>query len=256
METGDHFKNGASLKSQMSRIVFCFVVAGMAFSMTGCGEGDTLDPENPNTPSAPKTFVYTASAGSGGSISPSGQVSISQGGDKVFTASPNTGRIVDEWKVNGSVVASSGNSYTVQNVQSSATIQVTFKEQGYAPDALQSGYIFESVEIDYNFSVPAGYIVYRVLDATRGYYHLSYNISPTNKITTPYTYRKTGPNTATFNFSCQQYINGPVSSRTFYYNGTLTYTSASACEYTYDYTDALGVVSRNRKAKFKVYVAP
>ncbi|MCL2835001.1 MAG: hypothetical protein FWD78_17665 [Treponema sp.] len=82
-----------------------------------------------------KTFTYTASAGSGGTISPSGQVSITQGEDKTFTASPNTGNMVDQWIVNGNVAASSGTSYTVTNVQANGTIQATFKATQPAIDA-------------------------------------------------------------------------------------------------------------------------
>jgi len=73
------------------------------------------------------TFTLTASAGSGGSISPSGTVTVNAGASQTFTASPSSGYTVDQWKVNNSVVQNGGNSYTVSNVQANATVNVTFK---------------------------------------------------------------------------------------------------------------------------------
>jgi hypothetical protein len=73
-------------------------------------------------------YTLTAIAGSGGTISPSGNVTVNQGESKTFTATPDNGKMIDEWKVDGNVVASSGNTYTVSNVQANATIQVTFKD--------------------------------------------------------------------------------------------------------------------------------
>jgi hypothetical protein len=74
------------------------------------------------------TYTLTAIAGSGGTISPSGSVIVNQGGNQTFTATPDNGKMVDEWKVDGNVVASAGNTYTVSNVQANATVQVTFKD--------------------------------------------------------------------------------------------------------------------------------
>ena len=89
----------------------------MLVILSGCEKEDPL-----------KTITYTASAGSGGTISPEGSVLITQGEDMTFTATPNYGKIVNEWTVNGNVVATSANTYTVTNVQSDGTIQVTFKD--------------------------------------------------------------------------------------------------------------------------------
>jgi uncharacterized repeat protein (TIGR02543 family) len=76
----------------------------------------------------PVQYTLTASAGAGGTISPSGAVIVNAGANQTFTATPNSGKMVDQWKVNGNVVATSGNTYTVNNVQSNATVQVTFKD--------------------------------------------------------------------------------------------------------------------------------
>ena len=94
-------------------IAICLAVTTM---FSGCDDNE------------PETFTYTASAGSGGTINPEGSVLISQGESLTFTATPDNGKIVNEWSVNGTVVATSGNSYTLTNVQSNGTIQVTFKD--------------------------------------------------------------------------------------------------------------------------------
>ena len=74
------------------------------------------------------TFTITPSAGSGGTISPSGAVTVNYGGSYTFTATPNSGKTVNQWLVNGLVVVTSSNSYTVSNVQQNTTVQVTFKD--------------------------------------------------------------------------------------------------------------------------------
>lgn len=73
------------------------------------------------------TFTITASADSGGSISPSGNVSVSSGGSQTFTIAPNAGYEIDTLKVNGSNVTKT-TSYTFTNVTSNQSIAVTFKQ--------------------------------------------------------------------------------------------------------------------------------
>ena len=115
---GLHKEADVKLKSEMKRFISFFVIAGMLVSLTGCEGDDPVD----------KIFTYTASAGSGGTISPDGPVSINQDENMAFIATPENDKIVSEWIVNGAVVATSGNSYTLTNVQSNGTIQVTFKD--------------------------------------------------------------------------------------------------------------------------------
>jgi hypothetical protein len=75
------------------------------------------------------TYTVTASAGSGGSISPSGSVTVNQGGSQTFTATANSGKQSDVWKLNGNVVQNGETTYTLSNVQSNVTVQVTFKDE-------------------------------------------------------------------------------------------------------------------------------
>ena len=82
-----------------------------------------------NSPaSAPGVSFYTisSSAGSGGTISPSGSVLVPYGQSYAFAASPNANYTVDKWYVDGSAVQIGGNSYTLSNAQANRSIQVTF----------------------------------------------------------------------------------------------------------------------------------
>ncbi len=71
--------------------------------------------------------TITASAGQNGSISPSGAISVSDGGSQTFTMSPNSGYEVDTVTVNGQSKGAV-TSYAFSNVTSDQTINVTFKE--------------------------------------------------------------------------------------------------------------------------------
>ena len=77
-------------------------------------------------PLPPVLLIITASAGSGGTISPIGNLAKSAGANQTFTAYPNANYLVNQWLVDGSVVQSGGTSYTFYNIQSSHNIQVSF----------------------------------------------------------------------------------------------------------------------------------
>ena len=75
---------------------------------------------------APTQYTISASAGSGGTISPSGDFAKSAGSDQTFTAYPNTSYMVNQWLVDGGVVQTGGGSYTLYNIQAGHSVQVTF----------------------------------------------------------------------------------------------------------------------------------
>jgi hypothetical protein len=74
---------------------------------------------------SPAAYTITASAGSGGAISPSGQISVNSGVGKVFTITPNTGYKISNVTIDG-VSKGAIASYTFSNVQSNHTINATF----------------------------------------------------------------------------------------------------------------------------------
>ncbi|OGO14672.1 MAG: hypothetical protein A2Z02_02930 [Chloroflexi bacterium RBG_16_48_7] len=71
------------------------------------------------------THTITASAGAGGTISPSGAVSVNHGADQSFTINPNSGYSITGVWVDGSPVGAV-TSYTFTNVQADHTISASF----------------------------------------------------------------------------------------------------------------------------------
>ena len=72
-------------------------------------------------------FVIKASAGTGGSISPSGSVSVAKGANKAFTISADDGYEISDVLVDG-VSVGTKDSYTFTNVSASHTIEVKFRK--------------------------------------------------------------------------------------------------------------------------------
>jgi hypothetical protein len=78
------------------------------------------------------TYTITASAGTGGSISPSGTVTVNSGGSQAFTISPNGGYTILNVLIDG-VSQGAITSYTFTNVMTSHTISGTFITFSTAP---------------------------------------------------------------------------------------------------------------------------
>jgi uncharacterized repeat protein (TIGR02543 family) len=76
------------------------------------------------------TYTITASAGSNGSISPSGAVSVKHGTDQAFTITPDTGYHVADVLVGG-VSVGTPTSYQFTNVTANHTISATFAIDTY-----------------------------------------------------------------------------------------------------------------------------
>lgn len=74
----------------------------------------------------PKTYVITAAATAGGSISPLGQVVVNHGGTTSYAISPTKGYIVADVSVDGKSVGAV-NSYTFSNITANHTIDVSFE---------------------------------------------------------------------------------------------------------------------------------
>ena len=74
----------------------------------------------------PVTYTITASAGSGGSISPTGATTVQHGAEKTYTVTANSGYQVSEVLVDGGAVSLTDGQYTFVNVTADHTIAVTF----------------------------------------------------------------------------------------------------------------------------------
>ncbi len=71
-------------------------------------------------------YLVTASAGTGGTISPTGDNSISYGNELVFTATENTGYHITAWYVDSAKVQDGGLTYKLSNITANHTVQATF----------------------------------------------------------------------------------------------------------------------------------
>lgn len=87
--------------------------------------------ENAITPTT--RYTITASAGEGGSISPSGSVRVSRGSSKTFTMKADEGYEINDVLVDGESVGAV-DSYTFKNVKEAHTISVSFRQLPPTPD--------------------------------------------------------------------------------------------------------------------------
>lgn len=104
------------------------------------------------TPTEPTAYTITASAGQGGSITPSGAVSVAKGGSQTFTIKPSDNYEIEDVKVDNQSVGKK-TEYTFENVTKAHTIAATFTEKAVIlPD---------SIHEDFNNSeaLPAGWTV-------------------------------------------------------------------------------------------------
>lgn len=79
-------------------------------------------------------LAITATAGTNGTISPSGVVPVSFRGSQTFTITPSTGYHISSLKVNGTAVSSfnpAGDTYTFPSVTSAQTIEAQFAINTY-----------------------------------------------------------------------------------------------------------------------------
>jgi hypothetical protein len=75
------------------------------------------------------TFTINASAGTGGSISPSGTVTVNQGATQAFIIAPSSGYTISSVTVDGANQGAIG-SYTFSDVQGNHTISAAFASSG------------------------------------------------------------------------------------------------------------------------------
>ena len=78
-------------------------------------------------------YIITASAGKGGTVTPSGMVVVNQAGNQTFTIVPDTGYAIETVLVDGTnrPEAVNAGSYTFSDVTSGHTIAATFKLKTY-----------------------------------------------------------------------------------------------------------------------------
>ena len=98
-------------------------IAGRAFTITQQGTA---------------TYFITATAGTGGSISPSGPVVVNRGASQNFTITANTDYVIADVKADG-VSVGAVSSYTFSNVTANYTIEASFSTVTYTLTIAKSG---------------------------------------------------------------------------------------------------------------------
>ena len=98
----------------------------VATSYNATGESDHSDPPVSYTvPVSVSTYTIVASAGANGSITPSGSVAVSGGGNQNFTIGPNSGYHVDDVIVDGASIGAVS-SHSFNSVSGNHTIEARF----------------------------------------------------------------------------------------------------------------------------------
>lgn len=103
-------------------------------------------------------YTIKATAGAGGSISPSGNVSVREGRDQTFTITPDKGYAVANVKIDGKSIGAA-KSYTFENVSRTHTIKVIFMKANGNPqtgvfvDVATGSYYEDAVDCAVLFSL-------------------------------------------------------------------------------------------------------
>ena len=90
-------------------------------------------------------YTIQATAGAGGSISPSGNVSVREGRDQTFTITPDQGYAVSDVKIDGESVGVV-TSYSFENVRKARTIAVSFATIKIFVDVPAGSYYEDAVD--------------------------------------------------------------------------------------------------------------
>ena len=103
-------------------------------------------------------YTIKATAGTGGSISPSGSISVREGRDQTFTITPDKGYAVANVKIDGKSIGAV-KSYTFENVRRTHTIEVIFMKANGNPqtgvfvDVATGSYYEDAVDCAVLFSL-------------------------------------------------------------------------------------------------------
>ena len=98
----------------------------------------------PATGSNYSYYTIKATAGAGGSISPSGNVSVREGRDQTFTITPDKGYAVANVKIDGRSIGAV-KSYIFENVKRAHTIEVSFTRANEFIDVPSDSYFYKAV---------------------------------------------------------------------------------------------------------------
>ncbi|WP_454785956.1 InlB B-repeat-containing protein [Legionella sp. WA2024007413] len=117
-----------------------------------CEQGNGLECYRPasanilNITQIPVTkYVITPTAGAQGTIKPNKPQTIIAGSNLTFTATPNAGYQVDQWLLDGGTAQKGGSTFTLFNIDSNHTVEVTFTRAGIIYAGTASGTVYFSI---------------------------------------------------------------------------------------------------------------
>ncbi len=116
-----------------------------------------------------QTYTISATAGTGGAISPAGSQTVAKGGSITFSITPNTGYEISGVTVDGASVGAVG-SYTFSNVAGSHTITAAFTPSGHVGIDSTALYDYAGASLSGN-SLRTGYGVFATVSANYGDVH-------------------------------------------------------------------------------------
>ena len=108
-------------------------------------QAETVIPKRQSSGSNYSYYTIKATAGAGGSISPSGNVSVREGRDQTFTITPDQGYTVSDVKIDGESVGAV-TSYSFENVRKAHTIAVSFATIKIFVDVPAGSYYEDAVD--------------------------------------------------------------------------------------------------------------
>lgn len=106
------------------RNMFRLLAIGAVISLVGCGGGGGSS-SGGTTPPPVTTYTIAASAGTGGSITPSGTITVNSGASQVYSITPAAGNVIQSVLVDG-VSVGAVPTYTFSNVTANHTITASF----------------------------------------------------------------------------------------------------------------------------------
>jgi hypothetical protein len=135
---------------RLSKIISTILLATCVFA--ACSDTTGPDVGNGDDGNGDTVTEYTinASAGEGGSISPSGNITVEEGEEQSFEIEADEGYVIDDVLVDGDS-AGAVEEFTFENVQSNHTIEAIFREQ---PEFQDSSPV--SVDLSYFEDADAG----------------------------------------------------------------------------------------------------
>ena len=147
--------DGTYRLDETNGVVYIYATKFSTYAISYTSENTT---PTPGGDSSPTYYTLTATAGEGGSIAPSGKISIRRHRDRTFAITPDEGYVVADVLVDGKSVGAVS-AYTFERVTANHTITVSFQKAAERPawnpfvDVRTGDWFYDSVKYVYEQSL-------------------------------------------------------------------------------------------------------